>query len=353
MDKNFRCIETIMATLNDLSNSAIERQNVLNNRFAVETMQKSFNFTGILLDGEYRYTKQMVANFYEVDISTVNRYLAKHEDELKTNGYVLCQGKTLKTLKLQFGHLINETTKTTVLGLFNFRAFLNLGMLLVDSEKARMVRSVILDIVLETINQRAGGGTKYINRRDINYLPAAITEENYRKKLTSAINVCVCGHRTMKYAQVTDMIYRAVFRENAKEYRKLLRLSSKDNVKSTLYAEVLLVVSSFENGVAEAIRKQYQEKGNNILSLDEVQCLINNIANAPMQKPYLSDARSKMASRDLSFRNAYHGNIEEYLRVVTPDEFERFIGDKSIEFDEILEENKDILKRLKQASVDE
>ena len=50
-----------------------------------------------------------------------------------------------------------------------------------------------------------------------------------------------------------------------------------------------------------------------------------------------------------AFRDAYHGNIAEYLRAVTPEEYERFIGDKSIDFDNILAENKDVLRRLKQA----
>ena len=60
-----------------------------------------------------------------------------------------------------------------------------------------------------------------------------------------------------------------------------------------------------------------------------------------------------MASRDYSFRDAYHGNIAEYLKAVTPEEFERFIGNKSIDFDNILVDNKDVLKRLKQADNDE
>src|SRR3712207_7974716 len=54
---------------------------------------------------------------------------------------------------------------------------------------------------------------------------------------------------------------------------------------------------------------------------------------SPMQKPYLNDARTKMASRDYSFRDAYHGNIGEYLQAVTPEEYERFIGDQSIDFE--------------------
>ncbi len=339
--------------MKDLTVSNIERQNVLNNRFALDKIQEHLDISGLLFDGEYRFTKKMVADFYEVDVSTIDRYLFTNGDELKHNGYFLCKGKSLKEFKLQFAHLINEASKTTQLGLFNFRAFLNIGMLLTESEKAKELRSLILDLVIATIHEKTGGGTKYINRRDINYIPAAITEENYRKNLTAAINQCVDGHHTYKYAQITDFIYKAVFKENAKEYREILSLDTKDNVRHTLYAEVLLVISSFENGVGAAIQKRYKEKRGVKLTVDEVELIVNELAEHPMQKPYLNDARTKMASRDFSFRDAYHGNIAEYLKAVTPEEFERFIGDQSVDFDHILSENKDVLKRLKQAEDDE
>ena len=335
--------------MKDLTTSNIDRQNILNNRFAVEKVQSQIGVTGMLFNGEYLFTKQMVADFYEVDTSTIDRYLSSYSDELKHNGYVLCKGKSLKEFKLQFAHLINEASKTTQLGLFNFRAFLNIGMLLTESEKAKQVRSIMLDLVISTINEKTGGGTKYINRRDVNYIPAAITEENYRKNLTSAISQCVIGHATYKYSLITDYIYKAIFKENAKEYREILKLDSKDNVRHTLYAEVLLVISSFENGVGAAIRERYKAKHGMCLTLEEVEHIVNELAEHPMQKPYLNDARTKMASRDYSFRDAYHGNIANYLRAVTPEEFERFIGDQSIDFDHILTENKDVLKRLKQA----
>lgn len=336
-------------SMKDLTTSDIDRQNILNNRFAVEKVQSQIGITGMLFNGEYLFTKQMVADFYEVDTSTIDRYLSSHGEELKHNGYVLCKGKSLKEFKLQFAHLINEASKTTQLGLFNFRAFLNIGMLLTGSEKAKQVRSIMLDLVISTINEKTGGGTKYINRRDVNYIPAAITEENYRKNLTSAISQCVIGHLTYKYSLITDYIYKAIFKENAKEYREILKLDSKDNVRHTLYAEVLLVISSFENGVGAAIRERYKAKHGMCLTLEEVEHIVNELAEHPMQKPYLNDARTKMASRDYSFRDAYHGNIANYLRAVTPEEFERFIGDQSIDFDHILTENKDVLKRLKQA----
>lgn len=335
--------------MKDLTISNIERQNVLNNRFAVSKVQEHLDIEGMLFEGEYRFTKKMVADFYQVDTSTIDRYLQSNSDELKHNGYILCKGKQLKEFKLEFAHLINEVSKTTQLGLFNFRSFLNIGMLLTESEKAKKVRSLILDFVITTINEKTGGGTKYINRRDVNYLPAAITEENYRKNLTSAINQYVDGHPTYKYSQITDAIYKAVFKENAKEYREVLKLDTKDNVRHTLYSEVLLVISSFENGIGAAINERFKENGGRKLTIDEVERIVNDLAEHPMQKPYLNDARTKMASRDFSFRDAYHGNIADYLQAVTPEEFERFIGDQSIDFDRILADNKDVLKRLKQA----
>lgn len=335
--------------MKDLTISNIERQNVLNNRFAVSKVQEHLDIEGMLFEGEYRFTKKMVADFYEVEERTIERYLEKHSDELAANGYVLCKGKHLKELKLQFAPVINVGSKTTQLGLFNFRSFLDMGMLLTESEKAKKVRSLILDFVITTINEKTGGGTKYINRRDVHYLPAAITEENYRKNLTSAINQYVDGHPTYKYPQITDFIYKAVFKENAKEYREVLKLDSKDNVRHTLYSEVLLVISSFENGVGAALSERFKENGGRLLTIDEVERIVNELAEHPMQKPYLNDARTKMASRDFSFRDAYHGDIADYLQAVTPEEFERFIGDQSIDFDRILADNKDVLKRLKQA----
>jgi hypothetical protein len=333
----------------NLAISNIERQNVLNNRLAVDSIRETLNVPAMLFDGQYCFSKQMVADFYEVDEKTITRYIQTHKEELEHNGYFLCRGKSLKEFKLYFGRDINVPTKTTVLGLFNFRAFLNIGMLLSESEKAKQVRSIILDIVIASINERTGGGTKYINRKDVNYLPSAITEINYRKALTSAINKYVDGHPTMKYANITDYIYQAVFKENAKEYKEILKLKVNDSVRETMYAEVLLMIASFENGVGHEIGEKYKENGRRLLTMQEVYNIIDKFAQHPFQQPHLNDARTKMASRDLGFRDAYHHNIAEYLKAITPDEFDRFIGDKSIDFDAILEENKDVLKRLKQS----
>jgi len=111
--------------MKDLTTSNIERQNILNNKFAIEQIQEYIGFTGMLFENEYRFTKEMVADFFEVEMRTIERYLEQHTEELKHNGYILTKGKQLKDLKLQFAHVINVGSKTTQLGLFNFRSFLN------------------------------------------------------------------------------------------------------------------------------------------------------------------------------------------------------------------------------------
>lgn len=329
-----------------MTTSAIERQNILNNMVAMPRIQEDLGVKALEFEGRYVLTKQMVAEYYGVDERTIERFLAANEEELTHNGYFLCKGKSLKEFKLRFASDIDVATKTTVLGLFDFRSFLNIGMLLTVSEKAKYVRTRILDIVIATINEKTGGGTKYINRRDREYLPAAIQEENYRKNFTDAIKQYVDNQSPYKYAQITDMIYKAVFREKAKEYKKLLSLSEKDNLRRTLYAEVLRAVSSFENGAAFEIKKKGEEKG--LLTIEEVEEIIKELAKHPMMEPIIYDARQKMASRDLAFRDVYHGNIAEYLKAVSPEEYEKFIGSMSVDFDHLLDENKAVLDRLKQ-----
>ena len=330
----------------DLTTSQIDRQNILNNGVALPRIQEALEIRPLEFEGRYVLTKQMVADYYEVDERTIERFLEANKEELEHNGYFLCKGNSLKEFKLRFASDIDVATKTTVLGLFDFRSFLNIGMLLTESEKAKWLRSRILDIVIATINEKTGGGTKYINRRDREYLPAAIQEENYRKNLTDAINKYVDGHKTFKYAQITDMIYKVVFREKAKEYKKLLSLSEKDNLRRTLYAEVLRAISSFENGTAYEIKKKAEEVGP--LTVDEVEDVIQELAKHPMMEPIIYDARQKMASRDFALRDVYHDNITEYLKAIAPEEYEKFIGSQSVDFDHLLDENKEVLDRLKQ-----
>ena len=333
--------------MNDLTNSDIQRQNILNNKYALQRIQEYVGIEGMLFEGEYRFTKKMVGEFFQVDTSTIDRYLSTHEAELKHNGYILSKGKQLKEFKLQFLHLINEAKNTPQLGLFNFRSFLNLAMLLKESNNAQLLRSKMLDIVIDTINERTGGGTKFINRRDANYLPAAIQESKYRKDFTSALSGYV-NMGNYKYAYFTDRIYQCIFMENAKEYKQILKLAEDDNARDTMYAEVLNSIASFETGLAYEIEKRSNELGR-MPEKTEVDLLFIDFAKHPQQHPYIEDARIKMASRDLHFRDALHLRLEEYIQSVSPADFERFLGEQSVSFEKQLEEVADTMKRLKQS----
>ena len=330
----------------DLTTSEISRQNILNNPVALPRIREAVEIEPLEYKGVLYVTKQMAADFYEVDLRTITNCLNANEEELKRNGYRVIKGDELKEFKLKYVREINFPNKMPHLGLFDFRSFLNIGMLLTTSEKAKKLRSMMLDIVIAVINEKTGGGTKYINRRDRNYITSAISEENYHQKLTDAIRDYVDGHKTYKYSTIMDMIYKAVFCERAKEYKKLLELSEKDNLRRTLYAEVLVSVSAFENHVAETIMAKAQKYGT--VTVEEVGQAIKELSAMPFVKPILEDARTKMSSRDFALRDVYHENIAAYLKAVSPEEYEKFIGSQSVDFDHLLDANKDVLDRLKQ-----
>lgn len=155
----------------DLTASSHDRQNILNNCYALQQAEQHLGLGGVTFEGETVFTKAQVVALYNVSESTIEKYLVSHADELKVNGYTLLRGKKLKEFKESpDGTVINYGTKTSVLGVFSFRAVLNLGMLLTESEPARLLRSRLLDIVLDVMTERAGGHTKFINQRDESYL---------------------------------------------------------------------------------------------------------------------------------------------------------------------------------------
>jgi len=334
----------------DLTNSAVDRQNILNNPYALAEIEKAAGIQGIPFEGKTVVLKEQVAGFFEVTPRTIDNYIEKYSDELRQNGYEVLRGNRLKELKNTLAvlpaHEIDFVTKTTVLGVFDFRSFLNIAMLVSESDRAKLLRQAILDIVIDTINQRTGGGTKYINQRDEAFLQSAFVEENYRKQFTDALRDCV-AMGNFKYAIYTDKIYVSIFREKAQEYRKILRLEQKDCVRSTFYSEVLDLIASYECGMGDALQREVAHKGRK-LSYAEADALFDAFASQAHWRPLIDKARLKMASRDLAFRDVLHLQLKEYVAPVQREDYERFLGEKSKELSERLEEAKDVMKRLKE-----
>lgn len=119
----------------DLTNSSVDRQNILNNRYALAEIEKAAGIQGIPFEGKTVVLKEQVAAFFEVTVRTIENYLEQHAEELARNGYKVLKGNRLKALKDAIRGLdVPETvfgniTRIPQLGVFDFRAFLNLAML--------------------------------------------------------------------------------------------------------------------------------------------------------------------------------------------------------------------------------
>ena len=88
--------------MKDLESSSIDRKNILNNNEAILSIYQNIGFIGILFDGKYRFTKQQVASYYEVDVRTIERILHEHKPEVEDSGYEVFTGIKLKQLKDAF-----------------------------------------------------------------------------------------------------------------------------------------------------------------------------------------------------------------------------------------------------------
>lgn len=337
----------------DLTSSRTDRQNILNNEIAVQEIKSSSNIRGIVFEEKVCLTKSMVATFFDVDLRTIERYVSENADELIKNGYEILRGQRLKNFiacvneqdvpDINVGNISNRTPQ---LAIFDFRAFLNVAMLLTESERARVLRQFILDIVIDLVNQRTGGGTKFINQRDKDFVGTYLQEENYRREFTDALRDYV-DMGNAKYAIFTDKIYQSIFREKAREYREILRLKKNDKVRDTLYAEVLNLVAAYECGLAAQMKEQAEKLGRKLNNW-EADNVFRAFEQLSLWKPLIHSARVKMSSRDLALRDAFHQQLEEYIQPLEPEEYKRFLGAEGDAVERLMQENQEVLRRLKE-----
>lgn len=330
--------------MKSLANSRIDRENILNNTVAIKEIEIELNLGGANWNDQLWFTKEYAASLYGVDIRTIESQISKNIEEITQNGYVLLTSSQLRDFK-KFAPEIKFGNKTRKLAILSFRAILNLAMLLQTSKKAMEIRTKILDIVIGILSEKTGGQRLYINQRDPNFLDVAYSCDIARRKFTQALNLHV-DMGIYKYEYFTNQVYKTIFLENAKKYQQILQLKNRSNLRDTMYTEVLTNIASIESGLAYDIETKFSEI-NRFLSKDEVDELIQNLTNHPSMRIYIEHARSKMASRDLCFRDAYHSELQNYISSVDSDDFERFLGEKSKSLEKQIEEYIDIFKRLK------
>ncbi|URW89532.1 hypothetical protein M5E84_04695 [[Ruminococcus] torques] len=81
----------------DLTNSRLDRQNILNNEMAIEEIENKSGVEGIVWNNKLFVTREMTAKFFDVDVRTISRYLEQNGEELSENGYEVLRGKKLKS----------------------------------------------------------------------------------------------------------------------------------------------------------------------------------------------------------------------------------------------------------------
>jgi len=65
----------------DLTASTVDRQNVLNNPYALTEIESAIKLQTIDFEGKKVVLKEQIAQFFEIDLRTVERYQEAHRDE--------------------------------------------------------------------------------------------------------------------------------------------------------------------------------------------------------------------------------------------------------------------------------
>lgn len=95
-----------------------------------------------LLPDGLHVTTDLVADYYEVHPDAVEACVRDNRTEVEGNGYRVLTGDRLSAFKAECGY----RSRAPRLGLFTRRALLNVGLLLRESEVAKQVRSLLLDV---------------------------------------------------------------------------------------------------------------------------------------------------------------------------------------------------------------
>ena len=84
----------------DLTVSQVDRQNILNNPYALQEIEKATRIKGIPFEGKTVVLKEQVSIFFEVTLRTIDNYFGQFGEELAQNGYEVLRGNRLKKLKV-------------------------------------------------------------------------------------------------------------------------------------------------------------------------------------------------------------------------------------------------------------
>ena len=131
--------------MKDLVNSNVARQNVLNNKYALEEMQKAIGLRGVIFEGELKFTSQDLSSFFEVSDRTIRICLEKNQQEIRNSIFqgqmndLLIELNGYETWRKMFGQETSHDRMRDVEMILRFFALNSVNILGYDRESLNLV----------------------------------------------------------------------------------------------------------------------------------------------------------------------------------------------------------------------
>lgn len=215
------------------------------------------------LTKDMRSTIQQAAAYYGVPEATVHSVIKRNRDEFEDDGIEILRGKELKKRlcdvqdehrKLCEGH--NVPSKTRNLTLLPKRAVLRLGMLLTESEVAKLVRNYLLNLEeVSTQDQKEWSLEREVSKAR-------------RRFLTDAIDKFIpeSPNKHWKYKHFTELAYKTSLGKATKDLKAERCCKNSEQLRDKLDTEELKKVEFVESALSGliAIGMDYSEIKNRL-----------------------------------------------------------------------------------------
>lgn len=193
-----------------------------------------------------------------------------------------------------------------------------------NSEIGKQVRKYFIRVEGEfkKVMRIATMDPKTINQLTEQFWETRNETKEYRRDFTDCIKDFVV---VKNYGTYTDMLYKFLFLERAKEYRKLLSLIKKDFTRNYMYEEILLIIGAFETGLAGEVEKEF-EKLKRHLTQKEFEKIFKEFSSQRNWKVYQKRARNIMATYDEELRNIKHPKLIDYKKEFSQEDIQKLIS---------------------------
>jgi phage anti-repressor protein len=193
-----------------------------------------------------------------------------------------------------------------------------------NSEIGKQVRKYFIRVEGEfkKVMQIAAMDPKTINQLTEQFWETRNETKEYRRDFTGCVKDFVA---VKNYGTYTDMLYKFLFLERAKEYRKLLSLIKKDFTRNYMYEEILLIIGAFETGLAGEVEKEFKKLKRH-LTQKEFEKIFEEFSSQRNWKVYQKRARNIMVTYDEELRNIKHPKLIDYKKEFSQEDIQKLIG---------------------------